>query len=102
MLNKLLAAVGLAGTLMLSLAAPAQAHGFGDAGFRRGPGYVSPSIVGSSFARASLSGTGLTGNESVSGDGSSGSASTAPTGTATEHRHRSLCKPKPLGGSQPE
>lgn len=39
MLTKLLAAVGLAGTLMLSLAAPAQAHGFADAGFRRGPGY---------------------------------------------------------------
>ena len=42
MLTKLLAAVGLAGTLMLSLAAPAEAHGWDDGGFRRGPVYAGP------------------------------------------------------------
>ena len=42
MLTKLLAAVGLAGTLMLSLAAPAEAHGWNDGGFRRGPVYAGP------------------------------------------------------------
>ena len=42
MLTKLLAAVGLAGTLMLSFAAPAEAHGWDDGGFRRGPVYAGP------------------------------------------------------------
>ena len=35
--KKLLAAVSLAGALMLSLAAPAEARGLGGGGFHRGP-----------------------------------------------------------------
>lgn len=54
MLTKLLAAVGLAGTLMLSLATPAQAHGFGDGGFRRGPGYGVPVNRGVFFRQGEL------------------------------------------------
>lgn len=39
MLTKLLAAVGLAGTLIVSLAAPASAHEWGEGRFHRGPVY---------------------------------------------------------------
>jgi len=39
MLTKLLAAVGLASALMLGLAAPAEARGWGGGGFHRGPVY---------------------------------------------------------------
>ena len=39
MLTKLLAAVGLAAALMLGLAAPAEARGWGGGGFHRGPVY---------------------------------------------------------------
>jgi len=35
--KKLLAAVGLAGALLLSVAAPAEARGWGGGGFHRGP-----------------------------------------------------------------
>lgn len=39
MLTKLLAAVGLTGALMVGLAAPAEARGWGGGGFHRGPAY---------------------------------------------------------------
>ena len=39
MLTKLLAAVGLAGALLLSVAAPAEARGWGGGGFHHGPVY---------------------------------------------------------------
>ena len=59
MLTKLLAAVGLAGTLMLSLAAPAEAHGWDDGGFRRGPVYAHPGNRGHRMAIVGAYGTSL-------------------------------------------
>lgn len=49
MLTKLLATVGLAGTLMLSLAAPASAHEWGR--FHRGPAYGEPVYRGGDWFR---------------------------------------------------
>jgi hypothetical protein len=42
MTQKLLAAVGIAGALLLGAAAPAEAHGWGRPAFRPGPVYRAP------------------------------------------------------------
>src|SRR3954465_13867683 len=49
--KKLLAAVGLAGALLLSVAAPAEARGWGGGGFHRGPVYGGPVYRGVDWRR---------------------------------------------------
>lgn len=51
MLTKLLAAVGLASALVLGLAAPAEARGWGGGGFHRGPVYGGPVYRGPVYGR---------------------------------------------------
>ena len=51
--KKLLAAVGLAGALLLGIAAPAEARGWGGGGFHRGP------VYGGGFHRGPVYGGGF-------------------------------------------